>query len=147
MLFLRYAIEQTDTLMAILRPSVTSHSCSSAQHCIPARSLNRVAARLGEGGRQLTLCDPIMACEFSTSCKLLYSVPTIDVASIMCTAGSTQRTASVRPSVRPSVFLLSSNGRRRVCCRALCEQEISIDSCGRAAGALLQAPTLSSKCG
>ena len=42
---------------------------------------------------------------------------------------------------RPSVCLSvpSINGCRRVCCRAPCGQEMSIDSCGRAAGVVLQA--------
>ena len=44
--------------------------------------------------------------------------------------------AFVRLSV-PSIH--SSSGGRRVCCWAPCGQEISVDSCGRAAGAVLQA--------
>jgi len=56
-------------------------------------------------------------------------------------------TDGVRQAVRPSVCLVSwidsSNSARRVCC---CPK-ISIDSCGRVAGAVLQASALSSKCG
>ena len=57
---------------------------------------------------------------------------------IVCRAGSMER-SDVSPSVRPSVpSINSSNGGRRVCCWALCVQEISIDSCGCAVGAVLQ---------
>ena len=64
---------------------------------------------------------------------------------------------SDRPSVRPSVPSIdSSNDGRWVYCWARCGQEMSIDSCGRVAGAMLQrarraaggtVPALSSKCG
>ena len=50
-----------------------------------------------------------------------------------------------RQSVCLSVPLTdNSSGVRRVCCWTHCGQKISIDSCGRAAGAVQQAPALSS---
>ena len=53
-----------------------------------------------------------------------------------------------RPSVLPCILSIdSSNSGRRVCCWAPCGQDISIDSCERDAGVVLQAPELSSTCG
>ena len=71
----------------------------------------------------------------------------IDTARIVCVEqGLCGGRASLRPPVRLSVPSIKSNsGVRGVCCWAPCEQEISVDSCGRAAGNVLQhVPALSS---
>jgi len=56
--------------------------------------------------------------------------------------------SGVRPSVCPSVCPIDLRQQLRPIGLLLiaCGQDISIDSCGRAAGAMLQAPALSSKC-